>query len=131
MFLACSPSRPVSKGEIGQAEGISAGYVQQLMASLADAGLVRSHRGKAGGFTLARPAEDINVQQVLRATEGPFDLAPCVNPHQHCDRSQTCAAHALWLDATTMVNDLFERTTIADLVESGRLLEDRARGPFS
>jgi Rrf2 family protein len=125
IFLAGSPARPMSKVEIGDAEAIPTGYLQQIMVRLTDAGLVRSFRGKAGGFTLARPAEEITIQEVLQATEGPFEFAPCVDCRQECPRSEVCPAHALWQDATTIVNDLFERTTDADLVQTGRLLEEK------
>jgi Rrf2 family protein len=124
LMLAHHPGRPVSKGEIGEAEGIPPGYVQQLMIRLTDAGLVRSHRGRAGGFTLSRPAEGISVQEVLHATEGAFELAPCIESRQACPRSKVCPAHLLWGKATEMVNDLFEKTSIADLMHTGRRLED-------
>jgi Rrf2 family protein len=124
VFLASSPARPISKTEIGQAEVISPGYVQQLMTTLVDAGLVRSHRGKAGGFSLTRPAEQITVQQILDATEGPFELAPCIEG-QDCARSNTCPAHLLWLQATTMVNRLFEGTTVADLLRTQQSLQQQ------
>jgi len=123
MMLARTPSRPVSKGEIGEAEGIPPGYVQQLMIRLTDAGLVRSHRGRSGGFTLTRAPEGISIQEVLHATEGVFELAPCVDMRKDCPRTETCPAHLLWSEATARVNDLFERTSIADLVVTGRRLE--------
>ena len=122
IFLAGSPARPVSKAEIGGAEDISAGYLQQLMTTLTDAGLVRSYRGKNGGFTLARPAQDISVRQVIQATEGALELAPCLAAPQDCLRAETCSAHVLWCQATDMVNDLFDRTSIEDLATSAQVL---------
>ena len=127
MYLAGSPARPVSKVEIGQAETIPPGYLQQIMVRLTEAGLVRSHRGKMGGFTLARHPGDITILQVLRATEGPFELAPCVDAGVPCDRSGICPAHLLWTEATVLLNDLFERTTVADLIASGHQLQERER----
>ena len=124
--LAGTLDHPVSKGEIGEAEGIPPGYVQQLMIRLTDAGLVRSHRGRAGGFTLARPPEEITVKEVLMATEGAFELAPCVDLRLSCPRTETCPAHVLWSKATLLVNDLLEQTTIAGLMLSGRRLEEQA-----
>jgi Rrf2 family iron-sulfur cluster assembly transcriptional regulator len=120
--LANSPDRPVSKAEISHREGISPGYLQQLMITLTSAGLIKSYRGKSGGFALAQPAEKITVQQVIRATEGRFELAPCVDVE--CARAQSCAAHLLWVQAAARVNDLFENTTVADLAASERSLEE-------
>ncbi len=126
MMLARDTSRPVSKGEIGETEGIPPGYVQQLMIRLTDAGLVRSHRGRAGGFTLSRSADAISVQEVLNATEGVFELAPCVDLRVVCPRTECCAAHLLWGEATEMVNSLFQRTSIGDLIATSQRLEKQA-----
>lgn len=123
IMLAQTPGRPVSKGEIGECQGIPPGYVQQLMIRLTDAGLVRSHRGRAGGFTLTRSPEEISVQEVLLATEGPFELAPCIDLRLDCPRTEVCPGHVLWSEATDLVTDLFKRTSIADLVAKGRQLE--------
>jgi Rrf2 family transcriptional regulator, cysteine metabolism repressor len=118
VFLAHSPGRPITKQEIGASENISPGYIQQLMGRLTNAGLVRSHRGKEGGFSLGLPAEEITVQQVLRVTEGPFELAACAAHPESCPRAETCPANPLWAKVTAAVNDLFDHTTIADLAQS-------------
>ena len=115
VFLATSPGRPITKQEIGASENISPGYIQQLMGRLTSAGLVQSHRGKEGGFSLALPAEKITVKQVLDATEGPFELAACVAHPEICTHADTCPANPLWTKVTAAVNDLFDCTTIADL----------------
>lgn len=120
IFLANSPDRPVTKAEIAEGENFSPGYLQQLMGTLAHAGLVRSYRGRSGGFALAQPAEEVTVQQVLHAAEGHFELAPCLDVE--CPRAEVCAAHLLWLQAAARVNDLFESTTIAALARSERSL---------
>ena len=67
----------MTKSEIADAEGISAGYVQQLMMALRLADIVDSHRGREGGFSLSRPAEEITVADVLSAVEGEVMPAPC------------------------------------------------------
>lgn len=67
----------MTKTEIAEAEGISAGYVQQLMMALRLAGIVDSHRGREGGFSLSRSAEAITVADVLKAVEGDVIPAPC------------------------------------------------------
>lgn len=115
VFLAVSPGRPITKQEIATSESISPGYIQQLMGRLTSAGLVQSHRGKEGGFSLALPAERITVKQVLDATEGPFELSACVAHPEICTRADTCPANPLWKRATAAVNYVFESTTLADL----------------
>jgi Rrf2 family cysteine metabolism transcriptional repressor len=115
VYLALSPGRPITKAEIGDAENISPGYIQQLMGRLTSAGLVKSHRGKEGGFSLARSAADITVREVLGVTEGPFEIAECATQQDLCTRTATCPVNPLWVEVTNMVNALFDRTTIASL----------------
>jgi Rrf2 family protein len=114
VLLAEQSAGSMTKSEIAEMEGISAGYVQQLMMALRLAGIVRSHRGREGGFGLSRPPEDITVADVLRAVEGEVMPAPCQGGG-HCDRSADCATRPVWEEAAMLLNDLFAKTTIASL----------------
>jgi Rrf2 family protein len=117
LLAAQGPDASLTKTEIAAAEGISAGYVQQLMMSLRLAGIVDSHRGREGGFSLSRPADQISVADVLRAVEGDVMPAPCQGP-AHCRRSIDCPTRKVWEEAALMLNGLFGKTTIASLVEN-------------
>lgn len=119
VLLASQPDQgSLTKFQIGEAEGISPAYVQQLLMALRLAGLVRSHRGRDGGFSLARPAESINVLQVLEAVEGELMPAPC-RIAGHCERTDSCPTRPLWQKATDLLHGLFESTTIDDLGTRG------------
>lgn len=107
-----------AKWEIAEAEGLSCAYVQQLMATLKTAGFVASHRGKVGGFTLARAPETITVADVLRATEGEAALAPCL-VHDSCERESICRARPMWVRAQSLVDEFFTGITIAELAAGG------------
>lgn len=115
-FLASKPSdHVVTKIEIAAAEGTSPQYVQQLMTQLGVAGLVNSRRGRHGGFLLARPPESITVANVLRAAEGEVQLVPCRSAVD-CVRAADCPARPMWMRATELVEEVFQGTTIAQLV---------------
>jgi Rrf2 family protein len=107
-----------TKQEIADEEDISCAYVQQLMTTLRTAGFVNSHRGKVGGFTLGRAAETITVADVLGATEGQLELAPCMSSEK-CAREPDCGTRPLWMRATELLNELFGGVTIAQLTEGG------------
>ena len=121
-ILILMASRPrghmFAKWEIAEAEALSCAYVQQLMASLKTAGFVASHRGKVGGFTLARSPETITVADVLRATEGQTVLAPCLGG-EPCEREPTCRTRPMWARAQDLFDDFFSGMTVADLAEGG------------
>ncbi len=108
----------MTKTQIADAECISAGYVQQLMMALRLANIVESHRGREGGFSLSRAPEDITVADVLKAVEGDVMPAPCQGGSR-CDRWTDCPTRPIWEEAADMLNDLFSRTTFADL-QDGR-----------
>jgi len=105
----------MTKTQIADAEGISAGYVQQLMMALRLAGIVDSHRGRDGGFSLSRSAENITIADVLKAVEGDVMPAPCQGGAV-CDRWDDCPTRPVWDEAAGMLNDLFNRTTISSLI---------------
>ncbi len=104
----------LTKYQIGETESISPAYAQQLLMALRLAGLVRSHRGRGGGFSLARQAEAISVLEVLQAVEGELMPAPC-KTIDGCDRAATCPTRPLWQRATDLLEDLFRSATIGDL----------------
>ena len=109
----------MTKYEIAAAEGITPAYVQQLMMALRLAGLVASHRGREGGFSLTRPPETITMSEILRAVEGELIPVPC-RVTGYCEREETCPTRPVWERAADLLEELFSKTTVADLV-AGRL----------
>jgi Rrf2 family protein len=107
--------------EIADSECVSAAYAQQLLTALRTAGFVNSHRGKVGGFTLARPPEAITACDVLKITEGNCTLAPCMGSEK-CEREASCHVRPLWVRATQMLEELFQGVTLADLAAEGETL---------
>ena len=82
---------PVSISSISAREDISERYLEQLMSLLRKAGLVKSIRGAAGGYVLARPAGEISVGDVLRALEGNLEPAECAafHPEEGCEAAES------------------------------------------
>lgn len=115
VFLATLPrGTKVTKYEIADAESISPAYVEQLMMPLRLAGLVASHRGRTGGFSLARDPETVSMAEVLKAVEGTVQVAPCSDAHV-CDRAETCPTRDVWQKATELLDELFTGVTVAEL----------------
>jgi Rrf2 family protein len=111
---------PASLAEIASEEDLPRAYLEQLVMSLRDAGLVTSTRGARGGYQLARDPRDIRMGEVLRALEGP--LAPMIcatDDPEHatqCDRSSRCTVNALWVRVRDAVTTALDSMTLADLV---------------
>jgi Rrf2 family protein len=109
---------PVPKQNISKAEGITPDYVEQILSKLRTAGLVRSHRGKRGGFSLAKDPREITVLDILVATEGDLSLVSCEN--LTCEQSKTCVTKNIWKEAATVMQTMFAKKNIADLAKEAR-----------
>jgi Rrf2 family protein len=111
---------PASLAEIAQAEDLPRAYLEQLVMSLRDAGLVRSTRGAHGGYEVARDPSAIKMSEVLRALEGPIAPMVCASDDPEtgitCDRSARCTVNVLWVRIRDAITGTLEGMTLADLV---------------
>ncbi len=111
---------PASLAEIAAEEDLPRAYLEQLVVSLREAGLVTSTRGAHGGYELARPPESISMAEVLRALEGPIAPMMCATDDpEHatiCDRSARCTVNVLWVRVRDAVTGALDSMTLADLV---------------
>jgi Rrf2 family protein len=113
-------SGPVSLAEVAEHDSLPRPYLEQLVVSLRDAGLVASTRGARGGYELTRSPEEIRMGVVVRALEGP--LAPMIcasedNVHAGmCDRAGFCTVNVLWVRVREAVAATLDSMTLADLV---------------
>lgn len=88
LYLAArKDGAPVQAAEIAAHERIPRKYLEAILAELKKPGIVTSHRGRKGGYTLGRAARDISFADVLRVTDGPLALSPCVSvmAYRKCD----------------------------------------------
>jgi Rrf2 family protein len=110
---------PASLAEIAADEDLPRAYLEQLVTSLRDAGLVVSTRGARGGYELAAPPADIRMSEVLRALEGPIAPMICASDevdHVTCDRSTRCTVNVLWIRVRDAITGTLDGMTLADLV---------------
>jgi Rrf2 family protein len=107
---------PVQIGEISKRQDISVKYLEQLIRPLKQADLVTSVRGPKGGHLLAENPENISLGQVVRLFEGQTDLVECVSFPKKCPMSDDCQVRLAWRDATEILYEKLDATTIADLM---------------
>ena len=82
---------PMQLKAVARRQDISAKYLEQLMAVLKSAGLVRSVRGAKGGYVLARPSNEIRLSEVFHCLEGTVTTVECVQDAECCQRAAGCA----------------------------------------
>jgi Rrf2 family protein len=118
--------------EIAEREGLTVPYVGKLMSVLRQAGLVDSVRGRSGGYTLARPAGQISVEEVLNALGDPLFTTDYCDSHpgtlEVCSHQSNCGIRSVWESLGEMIHRVLRSTSIADLCEQEARLSSRIKG---
>lgn len=129
--LASHPTNgAIQSREIATRQGIPESYLDQLLSALRRAGLVRSTRGAAGGYTLGKAPHLITVGEVIRALDGAqltADFAPARAPGApppRGDRATAAAVTCVRQRVQEAVREVIEGTTIRDLVAEKQRLDD-------
>jgi len=103
--------------EISQTQEIPEKFLAKIFQSLSRSGIVRSHRGVRGGFTLAKKPEEITIKEVLESIQGPYHLLKCISEPVICKKSDFCSLRELLVIAESKLVSVFEGHTLADLVK--------------
>lgn len=109
--------RPVLLKEVARRQEISALYLERLVAPLIAAGILRSTRGAKGGVSLARPAAEVRLSEVLRLLEGSIVAVECVEKPAVCNRSTSCVTRDIWSELQNAIEAVLDRITLQELVE--------------
>jgi FeS assembly SUF system regulator len=89
--------------------------VSKVLKELARVGLVESQRGLAGGYRLARPADAINVADVVRAVEGPIAVTGCSHEGEGCDHMGRCPVESNWLKINQAILSALSSISLAEM----------------
>ena len=109
-------STPTTGKCIAEREGISQSYLENLMGSLRNVGLVRTARGTSGGFALAKPPDQIKLSDIWTAMEGPVCLIDCTRQPEICPRYKQCITRDIWGEAEQALNSVLESWSLADMM---------------
>ncbi len=114
MYLALHPDRFVTIAEVAAAYRISSNHLMKVAQHLAGEGHVITLRGQHGGLRLARPAAEIHIGNIIRATEPDLALAPCPD----CVIRPACVLEGLFDRALAAFMTVLDSQTIEDLIAS-------------
>ncbi|MBA4390229.1 MAG: Rrf2 family transcriptional regulator [Syntrophus sp. (in: bacteria)] len=109
---------PVLLSDIANRQGISGKYLEQIATQLHRAGIVKTVRGRKGGYLLGRPEKDIRVSDVIKALEGPICVVDCVNEPDSCAKTTACSTRDIWTLLSKRIEETLDAFTIADLAKS-------------
>jgi len=120
---------PISVPQISSLERIPPNFLEQLLIKLRRAGMIKSTRGKKGGYTLAVPPESISILNVIEAIEGKYGLAKCLIPGEQkgCTFSVSdCVLRSVWNRLQPRIEEILSEITIAHIIQEN-LLRERAK----
>jgi Rrf2 family protein len=112
--LAAAPGL-VTAEQLASAQSIPPKFLESILSQLRSSGLVSSQRGSAGGYQLARPADEISIAEVIRELEGPIATVRGVRPDELEYSGAAAGLRDVWLELRTQIRGVLEHTTLADL----------------
>ncbi len=118
--IAAAEQPPIKRDAIAAAQRIPVKFLEAILGELRNAGIVASHRGSEGGYSLARPAEEITVADVIRAIEGPLASVRDVRPEELEYEGVAAPLREVFVALRMNMRAVLESVTIADIV-AGRL----------
>ena len=120
----CQHNNGMSIPQLSEAEGLTGAYVAKLTRKLRQEGFINSTPGNKGGYILAQPPGEINMNQVLKTLGGSlFEKSFCGDysgSMKLCTNSVDCSVRSLWQMVQFSVDQLLDRVTVADLLNSER-----------
>ncbi len=109
---------PMMIADIAEEARVPRKFLEQILLGLKKRGIVQSMRGRAGGYRLGRPAKEISFADIIRETDGPLALSPCVSVTAYhrcpdCVDEATCAIRKVLLAARDATAEILETRTLA------------------
>jgi FeS assembly SUF system regulator len=116
--MASEPGRQLNAPELAAEVQLPLPTVSKILKLLARDGLLISHRGVKGGYTLARPPERITVAAIIASLEGPIAMTECIEDGtDECGQSGHCAIQANWQVINQAIRSALEGITLRDMAE--------------
>jgi Rrf2 family protein len=117
---------PLLISDIAEREHIPKRFLELILLELKNHGILRSKKGKGGGYLLSKPPAQLSVGHVLRMLEGPLALLPCVSKTayekcEECRDEKTCGIRLLMKEVRDATATILDSTTFADVLKRARM----------
>ena len=113
--------RTIAGAELAEANRLPLKFVERILQELRDAGLVESHRGKFGGYSLAKPADQIGIGELVRLMDGRLAPICCASENAYqpctCPDEDHCGLRMIMIDVRNAIAAILDRYTVAQVVE--------------
>lgn len=118
LFLAALAKNPEvfqAIGDVAKELHMSAGYLEEIVTALKQAGLIEGKKGPGGGYRMAKKPEEVTAFDVLVAVEGPLELVPCQRGGG-CPIEHGCSSKKVWSVLQTAMRDSLASIRFSQLV---------------
>jgi Rrf2 family protein len=114
------PGKLALVADVARANNVPKKFLDTIFGELRNAGLVRSKKGKGGGYLLAKPAHEIMVGQIVRALDGPLAPIRCASRNYYercadCADEKRCAVHLMMFEVREAISQLLDHRSLADM----------------
>ncbi len=110
--------RPRLIREIAKSQQISEKYVSRLILALRNAGIVDSSRGARGGYSIAKPLDQVTLLEAIETMEGPLEIVECLAGNVNCERVAACGPRQFWRQFNAEIRETLQKYTVQDLFNS-------------
>ena len=111
----------VSLADIAERENLSMKYLESIISILNKGGMLKSLRGKNGGYKLAREPKDYNISEILLLTEGTLAPVNCIMQEGiQCEKAATCSTLPLWAGLDNVIDKYLSTITLEDIITGNR-----------
>lgn len=125
------PGRVISRADIEKSQDIPSFYLSKIMKDLVAGGLVRSHIGSKGGFTLAKDASAITIKDVYETVERPLVLMECLEEGaNYCSYCSVCSQRSVWEEARAVLAKFLSGVAVADIADRQGLKGRLGKSPL-
>jgi len=115
--------KPVLQKEISAHQDISVYYLDSIIASLKNAGLIVNFRGKGSGYVLAKNPMDITVYDIYKAFSPGLQLVNCSCETNECQRLNQCPTKDYWFELNAQIKEFMKMKTVDKLIHDNLLVE--------
>ena len=114
------PGKPALVADIAAANSIPKKFLDAILGELRTAGFVYSKKGRGGGYTLARPADEIRIGDIVRALDGMLAPIGCASRNfyrrcEDCDRTKACGVRIVMAQARDAISSVLDACTLNDM----------------
>ena len=113
--LAAQPERHLNAPELAAETQLPVPMVSKILKLLVRDGLLLSHRGVKGGYSLARLPQEITMAEIITALEGPIAITECVDVSSDCSHERLCPVRSNWQRINAAVRGALEGITLAEM----------------